>query len=332
MQGVVENATPGGCPLVSIVIPCYNAATYIGSAIESALEQTYKNVEVVVVDDGSRDGSLSVIRGFGSRVVCEASAHRGGGAARNVGIQLARGELIQFLDSDDVLLEGKVARQVDLILSDKRSSVFGWYEHRYPSGGTETQEFKPPSSLLGDSVVLALRHIIQIEAPLHWTKNVRTLGGFDEKLPCNQDYDFNLRMAASGVRFVYDGQQSSRNLRREGSVSSDRCRRHRVMLDVLSNSRRMLEEQGALSEHRREAIAHLLASLGRALIGCGEIALAKAAIKLAFDVHPGGGVATAYDGKSRIVRTVLGPVLAEYAIGAYQRLGKGKAEKGKTVP
>ena len=90
-------------PLTSVVIPCYNAEGYVGEAIESALNQTYRPVEVIVIDDGSTDGSLDVIRSFGDRIRYESGPNRGPSAARNRGVQLARGELIQFLDADDVL-------------------------------------------------------------------------------------------------------------------------------------------------------------------------------------------------------------------------------------
>ena len=79
-------------PLVSIIIPCYNAEKYVGEAIESALAQTYPNKEVIVIDDGSTDGSLQVIKSFGHRIRWETGPNRGGSAARNRGIELARGE------------------------------------------------------------------------------------------------------------------------------------------------------------------------------------------------------------------------------------------------
>ena len=90
-------------PLVSIVIPCYNAERYVGEAIESALDQTYPHKEVIVIDDGSTDSSLEVIRSFGNHLRWETAPNRGGSAARNRGLELARGELIQFLDADDLL-------------------------------------------------------------------------------------------------------------------------------------------------------------------------------------------------------------------------------------
>ena len=90
-------------PLISIVIPCYNHAGYLGGAIESALSQTYQNREVIVVDDGSRDAPGDVTARYPG-VMCIHQSHQGLGAARNAGIEASKGELLVFLDADDRLL------------------------------------------------------------------------------------------------------------------------------------------------------------------------------------------------------------------------------------
>lgn len=309
----------------SVIIPCWNMAGYIGRAINSVLAQTYPHTEVIVIDDGSTDRSLEVIHSFGGRVRWETGPNLGGGAARNRGLDLALGEFVQFLDADDVLLPDKIARQAAMLEADPNQSVFGWYEHLL-DGHEDAVAYRPPYALIyDDAVALALQHVIQIETPLHWTENVRRIGGFDERLPCNQDYDFNLRLACSGVRFCYDGEQSSRNVRRSYSVSSDECRRHKYMPRILENAYRMLKDRGNLTESRRTVLAHRLALVARGLIGCGDSELARDAIRLAFEIHPSGGVSSAYDSKSRLARAVLGPVWAERVIGLFrQSLGRKK--------
>lgn len=98
-------------PSVSIVIPCYNKRAYVRAAIESALSQTYP-CQVIVVDDGSTDGSLAEVQSFDQRITWETGPNRGGSAARNRGLELATGEWIQFLDADDILPEDKIAKQL----------------------------------------------------------------------------------------------------------------------------------------------------------------------------------------------------------------------------
>jgi len=311
-------------PLVSIIIPCWNAEQFVAEAIESALAQFYPNNEVIVIDDGSTDCSLDVIKSFGEKVRWETGPNRGACVARNRGLAIARGELIQFLDADDVLLPSKLINQVSMMKMARDQSVFGWYEHVSVAQNSDVKCWKPDIFLLDDSVILALQHIIQTEPPLHWIENVRSIGGFDEMLPCNQDYDFNLRLACSGTRFVYDDHQSSQNYRRKGSVSADECRRHRYMPGILERAYGMLEQQGALTERRRKVIAHRLAVVARSLINFSEYRLARRTIRLAKEIHPGGGIQTAYDNKSRLVRNLVGPIIAENCISFFRRFSGQK--------
>ena len=115
--------------LVSIIIPCYNSEQYVAEAIQSALDQTYTNCEIIVIDDGSTDGSLEVIKGFGHRIRWETGPNQGGCAARNRGLELSKGEWIQFLDSDDLLPPEKIHAQMTS-LSGKDAwtmAVSDWY-------------------------------------------------------------------------------------------------------------------------------------------------------------------------------------------------------------
>ncbi|HWA07871.1 MAG TPA: glycosyltransferase family 2 protein [Opitutaceae bacterium] len=102
-------------PLVSILIPCYNAESWLADTLESALGQTWTHREIIVVDDGSRDGSLAVARRFearGVRVI--AQTNRGASAARNAALAASRGDWLQFLDADDLLAPEKIERQLAL--------------------------------------------------------------------------------------------------------------------------------------------------------------------------------------------------------------------------
>ena len=100
------------CDLVSVIIPTYNRCRIITDAIECVLRQTYKHYEIIVVDDGSTDGTKEVVSGYGVKVTYISQKNAGPSAARNTGIRHAKGELMAFLDSDDVWREDKLARQV----------------------------------------------------------------------------------------------------------------------------------------------------------------------------------------------------------------------------
>lgn len=98
-------------PLVSVVIPVYNCERYLVSSIDSVLHQSYEPIELIVVDDGSTDGSEEIIRHY-SNLTAFRQSHKGVSAARNLGVSKASGEYIAFLDADDLWLEKKIESQV----------------------------------------------------------------------------------------------------------------------------------------------------------------------------------------------------------------------------
>lgn len=101
-------------PLVSVVIPNHNYAQFVGAAVESALAQTYSPVEVIVVDNGSTDESLAILRAYGNRIRIVPQENRGQAGSRNRGIAESKGEFIAFLDADDVWLPHKLEKQMRL--------------------------------------------------------------------------------------------------------------------------------------------------------------------------------------------------------------------------
>ena len=112
-------------PLVSVVMPSYNYGRFIAAALDSVFAQTYKNFEVIVVDDGSTDDSLDVLARYGDRIQVLRQKNEGPSAARNAGIRVARGRYVAFLDADDDWLPEKLSRQVALIESDPATGVVG---------------------------------------------------------------------------------------------------------------------------------------------------------------------------------------------------------------
>lgn len=115
------------CPLVSVIIPVYNYDRYLAEAIESVLSQTYRYLEVIVVDDGSTDQSAEVARSFADRGVryCH-QVHAGIGPARNKGVELAQGDFLAFLDADDRWPLEKIERQLQVFENDPTlEMVFG---------------------------------------------------------------------------------------------------------------------------------------------------------------------------------------------------------------
>ena len=119
-------------PLVSVIVPVYNGDHYLGEAIESILAQTYRPIEIIVIDDGSTDSSAAVAESFGSLVQYYHQINQGSSAARNYGISLAQGSFFSFLDADDLWVEDKITRQVAALRKNhKLDIVFGQVQQFY---------------------------------------------------------------------------------------------------------------------------------------------------------------------------------------------------------
>lgn len=195
-------------PTTSIIIPCYNAESCVGAAIESALGQTYADVEVIVIDDGSTDGSRDVIRSFGERVRWERQSNQGAPAARNRGLELARGAYVKFLDADDVLMPDCIeqqVRQAEALPADQRAIVYGDAVWMDANGNRLTHSFSSPRPRRAgeDPIAHILTQNPLTSCPLHHKAYLREVGGFDERLSRGQEHDLHLRLVLSGVAFVH---------------------------------------------------------------------------------------------------------------------------------
>jgi GT2 family glycosyltransferase len=188
-------------PLVSIIIPTYNRSRLLREAVESALAQTYPNVEVIVVDDGSADDTAQVMAQYDSRLCYIRQANRGVAAARNTGIRASRGEYLTFLDDDDRFLPTKVERQVRLLSSQPKS---GLVHCRYYRADGEGHLLDKPSLLpQGDILDSLVRwNFVWVGGPLVRRECFERVGVFDEAGPqITADWDMWLRIARAGYEF-----------------------------------------------------------------------------------------------------------------------------------
>jgi len=110
-------------PLVSVVIPAYNAGRTLADTVESVLAQTLDDLEILVVDDGSTDATATVAGGFGGPVRCISKANGGVSSARNTGVEAAQGRYVAFLDADDLWESDKLERQVEILESDPEAGA-----------------------------------------------------------------------------------------------------------------------------------------------------------------------------------------------------------------
>jgi glycosyltransferase involved in cell wall biosynthesis len=187
-------------PRVSVVVPVFNRGQYIREAIGSVLAQTWRDFEIIAVDDGSTDQSRTVLDSFGAaiRVIEHPNrANRGQSASINLGLRAARGDLIAILDSDDVWLPEKLAIQVGYLDAHPETGLVygnGWAidetgRRRYPIYGPEHRENSDANRVLLDCYFfLPTNSLVRAEV-------MRKAGFFDESLRAAQDHDMAIRIA-----------------------------------------------------------------------------------------------------------------------------------------
>ena len=278
-------------PLISIIIPCYNAEKYVGEAIESALNQTHTNVEVIVVDDGSTDCSLGIVRSFGDRVRLEQIDRQGACAARNLGLQLSQGEFIQFLDADDVLLPNKLETQVPILQADRADLVFC---NGYLFGDDRPQ--RPIKKLLSlpspngfDPFLYCLSNGFGTEGPLHRRYFLEKVRGFRKGLAGAQEIDLHVRLGAAGVRLhkLDDFLFKHRNHNSPNRITRTK-KPPGFMAQVFIDMFKRLEDDcpEALTPDRRKALAGTLFQQSIYAYRDGAEAIAKIGFQSAKEISP----------------------------------------------
>ena len=191
--------------LASVVIPAYNAAAYVVEAIDSVLAQDYPQVEIIVVNDGSKDHTLDLLRAYGDRIRVVDQANSGPPKARNAGLAAVRGEFIAFLDADDVWLPGKLSAQISHLQahSDVGTVFTRW--HVWPADADGVFRLPPvqPVPQPGCERIsdrsgwmytrLLLECHLLTTTVLMRASLIREIGFFDIELYNGDDYDFWLR-------------------------------------------------------------------------------------------------------------------------------------------
>lgn len=196
-QGMFEGV--GMMPNISVIIPTYNRGVFIKKTIESVLTQTYKDYEVIVVDDGSTDDTWERVKQFDDSVRYIYQKNKGPSAARNTGILNAKGTYIAFCDSDDRFLPHKLQKQMDYI--QKRPGckfAYSWY-YNVNRRGKITKLRQPGACINKEHLqycLLTRKFTIRTSTVIIHKKCFEKAGLFNEKYWYSQDWDMWLRLAA----------------------------------------------------------------------------------------------------------------------------------------
>lgn len=189
--------------LVSVIIPCYQQAKYLATAIDSVLAQTYAPIEVLVVNDGSSDDTEQVAHQYGDRIVYLVRPNGGVSAARNTGIARAGGRYFKFLDADDHLHPEQIAWQMEgLAGRQDAAAVTATRVYREDKRGEHLDHVPRAKALLPD--FFREYDWGGLKAWLLPAKLVRAVGGFDESLRHTEDWEFLIRLGLQGVQLVTD--------------------------------------------------------------------------------------------------------------------------------
>jgi hypothetical protein len=227
---------------VSVIMPAFNVEPYLGEAIDSVLAQTFRSFELVIADDGSSDGTWTVASEwharYPSRITLVRQPNRGVSAARNAAMRVARGDVFALLDGDDMWDPEFLAAQMRLFEDRPEVDVVsgnGWYlgGPRHGQPAQPSPDWRPApclESILRDHEAVFIMSLFR-------RRVYERIGGYDEALRTNEDYDFWIRAAAAGSIFARNLTPLGWYRRRNDSLSADSVRMLRGILRVYDKSR-----------------------------------------------------------------------------------------------
>jgi glycosyltransferase involved in cell wall biosynthesis len=267
-------------PLVSVIVPAYNVAEFIGEALDSVFAQTFTDYEIIVINDGSPDTEAleHALAPYLSRIVYLKQENRGVSAARNTGITAARGSLLAFLDGDDTWLPNYLEIQVPRIQQDPTIDVL--YPNVLMFGGSseEGEEFMTVCPSSGD---VTFERLLSQECNVSNCSIARRdtivrAGLFDEELRSVEDFDLWLRVIKQGGRIVYHREVLARYRRRVGSLTADPIWLSQHVIKVLEKVKQTMEltpaEQATVDLHQNRFRALLNFHQGKRAFFSGDTA------------------------------------------------------------
>lgn len=197
-------------PLVSVIIPAYNSEKYIFESITSVLNQTYSNLEIIIVNDGSTDNTCSIIKSFSdTRIIYIEQANSGQCSASNNGIRNARGEYIKFFDADDVMNERHIELQIQK-MANRTTVICGCEWGRFYNDDYREAIFESEKVWSDTKPLTWLKNILQKEGDMlgAWLwliprQLLEKSGNWDERLSLNNDFEFSVRLLLQADELLY---------------------------------------------------------------------------------------------------------------------------------
>jgi glycosyltransferase involved in cell wall biosynthesis len=251
-------------PEVTVVMPNFNKGRFVSVAIQSVLNQTFKDIELIIVDDASTDDSVAIAEKYvstdGDRVrLLRFSERKGPAAARNLGIRNARGEITCFLDSDDVYSPVKVERQLKALREENKPVVVycDWWRID-ENGNTLSPGKRERLRKSGRVFPVALRMVFGFSTMFMLQKDMlEAVGAYDETLWWAEDYDLALKLARD-YDFKYIGEQLYGYRTHEENTRNLRSRKERLYYEGLVTERHFKQGQELLDGDTESYVVSLL--------------------------------------------------------------------------
>ena len=255
---------------VSVIIPTYNRADFLAEAIDSVLNQTWKDLETLVVDDGSTDSTWEVVARYGERLKYFYKKNEGPSSARNVGIREAMGTYVAFLDSDDVWEPEKLFIQMNFMRKHPEIKLVCTDSSVIDS--RESREGKLKTDLMGNLFSLLYSNsFIRTSTVLMEKACFQEVGYFDERYRSAEDYDVWLRVARS-YPIAYLNRPLVRYRKHGGNVSHDKITLRRNALNVLEAH---YDPKEISARTYRTRMSNLHIYFGRAHLRLGDKEMAR---------------------------------------------------------
>lgn len=257
LRVVQDSEAPRKAPLVSVIVPAYRAAPYIAATLDSVLAQTFRDFEIIVVNDGSpdRDELEKVLAPYRGRITYLSQDNQGPAGARNTGITAARGDYVALLDADDLWDPGHLEAQLALLHADPSLDMI-YADARIigdvPERGHTVMELSPSAGEVTFERLVMRQCTVHICVSVVRRRALLSAGLFDPAFRGTEDIDMWLRIVRQGGRIAYQRRVLGRYRRHAGSLSSDRVAMIEGFLAVLTKA----AQDPRTTAAQQQSIAH----------------------------------------------------------------------------
>ena len=264
-------------PLVSVIIPAFNASEFIGETLDSVFSQTFTDFEVIVINDGSSDTQEleRVLQRFPAKLHYIKQENQGAAVARNAGLLAACGEFVAFLDADDTWLPAFLEKQFALLKQNNADLVFAdaLLFGDSPLAGRTFMQVEPPRGNVTPENLLSVKVTVLTSTVLARKTPILEVGLFDVSLRRGQDFDLWLRLAKAGARFAYQNEVLAHHRIVESGLSGgtiSQLKRTLVVLEAIKAKGLTASEEAAFQVNMIRTLRELALENGKEKLLCRD--------------------------------------------------------------